>query len=147
MIHAIAVLALFGLAAGPTTADLPDAALLCSGLGEPVTQGAPGPAAPVYCQADCGSDPDVSCSGSVSCQAVDRSCPYQRGYVVCDGYYTYCPKVCPQCEEGTIRLIGTGTCCDYPSIGEEKLRQKCINEQWVTQAVVCRRSPACPFIP
>lgn len=150
MIPAIAisvVLAFTGIPGVPATANVgEDAAGLCSDLGEPLATAGPSPASPAYCQADCGSDPDVSCTGNVSCSAVDQNCPSQRGYVVCDGVYTFCPT-CPECENGAFRIYRTGNCCDYPSIGEESWVQKCINETWVTQRTTCFPSSKCPFYP
>jgi hypothetical protein len=49
----------------------------------------------VTCTASCGIDHPLTCpSGTTTCSAVDRSCPDQRGYVICDGVKTRCP-VCP----------------------------------------------------
>jgi hypothetical protein len=97
-----------------------------------------------YCVADCGDYPDVSCDGGV-CSAVNRNCSsHQRGYVVCDGVYTYCPA-CPECVDGEYWFLYTGDCCFE---GREQVEvYKCIGEQWVFQRYTCRPSPECPFYP
>jgi hypothetical protein len=47
------------------------------------------------CTAHCGSDPDVSCSGT-TCSAQDRDCANGiRGSVTCDGVKKKCMNVCP----------------------------------------------------
>lgn len=153
MLQALAILALVGIATGGPSVDVSPAAPAC---GTPVTEWgtpadlattpAPVPMSPVFCQADCGSYPDVSCTGASSCSAVDQNCPGQRGYVVCDGSYTYCPS-CPECSEGAIRILRTDECCDYPSEGEWKYIQKCINEHWVTQSTFCGPSLRCQSFP
>lgn len=97
----------------------------------------------VTCIADCGEFPDVSCSTSGTCTAVDRSCPYQRGYVNC-GTPIYCP-VCA-CTEGTYRFTWTGNCCDCGS--DERMREKCIGGEWVVVGTFCGpgiHCPRCPF--
>jgi hypothetical protein len=44
----------------------------------------------------------VTCNGNSSCTAVDRDCPFERGYVTCDGTTTVvCPTPC--CNTGTPR--------------------------------------------
>lgn len=53
--------------------------------------------------ASCGSYGTVSCEGASTCSATDRNCP-NRGYVICDGVYTYCPictieDFCQKCAE------------------------------------------------
>lgn len=70
------------------------------------------------CQASCGGGQPVSCSGA-SCSAVDRFCPYQQGYVQCDGNYTYCQPECPsegctymQCRLGCSCPGGVSICID-----------------------------------
>ncbi len=47
----------------------------------------------VFCEADCQSG-SVSCTGNSWCNAYDRSCPGERGRVVCDGNTTLCPTEC-----------------------------------------------------
>lgn len=71
----------------------------------------------------------VSCNGNnsaTSCAAFDRSCPGERGRVVCDGVTTPCPTPCPAtCTTGTIRqraccrCAETGGCadCDFCAHG------------------------------
>jgi hypothetical protein len=56
--------------------------------------------------ADCGGS-SISCSdttGPCSCSAKDRHCPFQRGYVQCNGVTQYCPEACGcfyiRCENG-----------------------------------------------
>lgn len=43
---------------------------------------------------DCNELADIGCSGSWDCFAVARNCPYQRGYVSCDGNVTQCSEPC-----------------------------------------------------
>jgi hypothetical protein len=49
-------------------------------------------------EADCWDGSTVSCSGNSTCNAVDSLCMIQRGYVKCDGVYTFCPW-CPGCRK------------------------------------------------
>ena len=52
-------------------------------------------AAKAMCTALCGTDPSISCSGSV-CSAADRNCAAGvQGNVKCDGVKTKCPTPCP----------------------------------------------------
>lgn len=98
----------------------------------------------VTCTADCGSYPDVSCTTSGTCTAVDRNCPSQRGYVKCGSSYTFCP-VCP-CPEGHHRFVFTGNCCDCGE--EERSHEQCINGQWEFIEIVCwPNTGPCPFCP
>lgn len=71
-----------------------------------------------FCEASCDGGQPVSCSGA-SCSAVDRFCPYQQGYVVCDGNYTFCQPACPtegctlwQCRQGCSCPGGVSVCHD-----------------------------------
>jgi hypothetical protein len=96
---------------------------------------------------DCDALPDISCSGN-TCSARSRNCPYQRGYVKCDGVYTWCSQPCPQCTNGDFRMLPTGQCCNcYESGGELTYFQECIDEQWVTQFEECMPSFKCPICP
>lgn len=60
----------------------------------------------------------VFCAGASSCQAVDQNCLNGvRGYVKCDGAYTYCAS-CPapaQCSAKQCRLICGETGGNYNS--------------------------------
>lgn len=105
------------------------------------------------CTADCGSAPDVTCSGSGSCTAVDRNCGAgQRGYVTCGSTTNYCPSC--GCTEGAIRYTtGSGCCCDYtiewaPVSRRKLITEKCINGFWVYQGFSCSGQncggPPCP---
>jgi hypothetical protein len=97
------------------------------------------------CTADCGEFADVSCEGA-TCSAVNRDCSTNtRGYVECNGVYTYCP-VCPQCVDGEFKIDRTGICCEEIG-GEYKDLYKCINEQWVYQSTHCGPSAKCPLVP
>jgi len=140
---ALSVLLLASLVAVPPAAEGP---VLCNDT-QPLLELAPEPLpmGPAYCEASCGGY-TISCTGS-SCSAQDRNCPSAQGFVQCDGSYTWCTPTCPECTEGTIQIIGTGDCCPYPQIGEEKIREKCINGHWTYMSTVCRFSPLCPFIP
>ncbi|HMB53263.1 MAG TPA: hypothetical protein VKU40_08100 [Thermoanaerobaculia bacterium] len=40
--------------------------------------------------ANCGSQPQVMCSGNSSCSSQDRACPGINGWVTCDGVTTVC---------------------------------------------------------
>lgn len=158
MLQAV-TLVLLTLAAGSAPAELPDTAPILTAGQLPALCG-PAPAQPAAkggfdppvweqatCTADCDPYTDVSCSGN-QCTAVNRNCSAgQRGYVVCDGAYHFCP-ICP-CEEGTLDFVGTGNCCDcYQSGGEETDVYKCINGVWVYQRTRCFfASPNCPICP
>ena len=94
------------------------------------------------CTADCGSFPDVSCSASGSCTAVDRNCSAgQRGYVTCGSSTTYCPTC--GCTEGATRYVTTSSCCcdytiDWAPVNRRRLnKEKCINGTWVYQSFSC----------
>lgn len=96
------------------------------------------------CTADCGAYPDVSCSISGSCTAVDRNCPNQRGYVQCGSTFKFCPE-CP-CPEGHHRYTQTGGCCDCGI--EERAHEQCINGEWVFIDIVCfPNTGPCPWCP
>jgi hypothetical protein len=92
------------------------------------------------CTADCGTFADVSCSGTV-CNAVNRSCPGERGHVTCDSTTTYyCPVCEPECTEGAIKLEFTGPYCSCSAgtaYGTPRDRYKCIGGQWVYQSSSC----------
>lgn len=61
--------------------------------------------------ANCGSASPVSCSGSGTCTAVDRSCQTQRGYVQCDSIRTYCPPCSkPPLDPDPCAIYNTGSC-------------------------------------
>ena len=93
---------------------------------------------------DCDALPDISCSGN-TCSASTRNCPGQRGYVKCDGVYTWCSQPCPECTNGQYRTVPTGECCDCNESGGELVyEEECINEQWVTVAAECQHSFMCP---
>ena len=52
--------------------------------------------------ATCGSQPDVSCSGTSSCHPESRNCAsLESGYVKCDGVTTHCSHD-PACTQGCI---------------------------------------------
>jgi len=88
--------------------------------------------------------PAAPTTGSV----VSRNCPSQRGYVVCDGVYTFCSQPCPVCNEGDIRIVFTGQCCSSCDGTGFKDLQKCINGQWVTQSTFCAPARSqCPICP
>lgn len=87
----------------------------------------------VTCTADCGAYPAVSCTTSGTCSAVDRNCSVgQRGYVECNGAYTYCP-VC-ECPEGAV-IYEDGGCC----IGgrQKTLEYTCIGGSWERTGMTC----------
>lgn len=91
------------------------------------------------CTADCGPFTDVSCSGTV-CNAVNRSCPGERGHVTCDGTTYYCPVCEAECTEGAIKFVRTGPLCSCPlgtAYGTPKDLYKCIGGQWVYQSSSC----------
>jgi hypothetical protein len=54
-----------------------------------------------FCQASCGGDPPVSCSGSGSCSAYDRNCDFgEQGHVTCGTTTYWCPSVCEsECQD------------------------------------------------
>lgn len=95
------------------------------------------------CSEDCDGYPDVSCTGN-SCQAVARNCPSQRGYVVCDGNYSYCAPC--GCNEGAYREVETGICCSC-SDGELFELEQCINGQWEPLYSYCSPGRNCPLCP
>ena len=84
-----------------------------------------------YCSASCGSY-SINCSGG-TCSAADRNCAAgQRGFVQCDGAYTYCP-VC-NCQEGAIDYRDSGCCLG----GQLKTKiYECINGVWVLIDTEC----------
>lgn len=96
------------------------------------------------CVADCKEYPDVSCQ-SADCSAQNRNCSLQkRGWVKCNGVYTYCGPACPPvCTDGDFRIVKSGTCCDYPDQGEIGSFQECQNGQWVTTSTGCFPSIRC----
>lgn len=100
------------------------------------------------CVADCNEFPDVSCQ-SADCAAQNRNCSLQkRGWVRCNGVYTYCGPACPPiCEEGTYRIIRYGGCCDPPDLGEPGAFQQCQNGSWVTVNETCLPSSKCYALP
>lgn len=95
---------------------------------------APQEASTCTATADCGTYPDVSCTGSGTCTAVDRNCPNQEGYVRCGSTYKFCPP-CPcyvekHCPDGTlISCWGVVPECDG---GEEFCYVSCDNQHTVT---------------
>lgn len=56
-------------------------------------------------------------NSTVSCTAVDSSCPSQRGYVTCDGVTTWCPPCPDTCPpdwcEGDSECAMNCAPCDY----------------------------------
>ena len=92
------------------------------------------------CTADCGSDPDVSCTGSI-CTAVDRNCAIgERGYVSCPSE-TWCASPCPVCTDGQSRFVDTGNCCK--DFLKQQDYQVCVNGQWAHQYYSCAYVPHC----
>ncbi len=62
-----------------------------------------------FCEASCGIDGTVSCSGT-TCSATNRSCPSEQGHVTCDGNTTWCPT-CPSCSGAfCCACVNTGAC-------------------------------------
>jgi len=90
-----------------------------------------GVTANAYCSASCGSY-SINCSGG-SCSAADRNCAGgQRGFVQCDGAYTYCP-VC-SCPEGELDYRDGGCC---PGGLQKTKVYECINGVWVLSYTDC----------
>lgn len=121
---------------------------LCSDAGAPLLlsgTGRDGGYTESTCTADCDPYTDVSCTGT-SCSAQNRNCGAgQRGWVECDGNYTYCPACPAGCTEGAYQFDGTGNCCSEGR--EETDIYKCIGGQWVYQRTRCFPSPECPWLP
>ena len=91
------------------------------------------------CTADCGPFTDVSCSGA-TCNAVNRSCPGQRGYVTCDTTTYYCPVCEPECTEGALKFEKTGPNCSCSvgtAYGTPRDLYRCIGGEWVYQSSSC----------
>jgi hypothetical protein len=119
---------------------------VCLGAGAPVAAdagaiGAPGegsaPELESTCTADCGEYTDVSCA-AIECTARNRDCSIQqRGYVVCDGVYSYCPRCPPPpaCEPGEIKREPTGYCCGSKAYWEDRYR--CVDGSWVLYGTYC----------
>jgi len=125
-----------------TGCSAPNASVFVEGVA-PSVEGMTPMAITAYCSADCGSDPNVSCTTSGTCTAVDRDCTaHQVGYVDCNGTRTYCPSLCPSCEEGAIRYLDTGGCCKQTL--KKQSFQRCIDGQWVHQYYTCYPVPFCP---
>ena len=104
----------------------------------------------VTCTADCGSAPDVSCSTSGSCNAVDRNCGAgEPGHVTCGASTTYCPAC--QCTNGQVRYYTTSSCCcDYtvdwaPKNRRKVIQETCVNGFWVYSGFSCS-GQNCPGI-
>ncbi|HEX3131313.1 MAG TPA: hypothetical protein VH394_28510 [Thermoanaerobaculia bacterium] len=94
--------------------------------------GGGGVTAQTTCVADCGNGTSVSTLCGGTCTATDVNCPYNRGYVTCNGVYTYCSNTCstaPPCDtvEGAYCSGGSTTCSrsdgDYPC--------NCVSHHWL----------------
>ena len=124
-----------------TPAPAPSEPAVCASATAPVEQALfAGGGAKSFCSADCGSDPDISCTASV-CSAYNRSCSAERGHIVCDGVTTWCPTACA-CTEGAIKIVTTGPQCSCEvegggAYGTPKDRYKCIGGVWVYQSSSC----------
>lgn len=75
------------------------------------------------CSVNCGSS-TISCpAGTTTCSAVNRSCPSQPGYIVCNGVTTSCP-ICPnscealfaQCESSCNGCVKSFQCSPYSCV-------------------------------
>ena len=86
------------------------------------------------CMATCGWQP-ITCTYAVTCTAVDKNCPEQQGYVICDGITYYCNDCC---TEGQIRNVTTGPNCSCPD-GQTtpKDRYQCVDGDWEYQFSFC----------
>ena len=76
-----------------------------------------GPNGACWASAACEDGSTVTCNGSSTCTAVDNNCPLRRGYVKCDGSYTYCP-FCATCSR-------EGNSCSYDSQCSPRLEPAC----------------------
>jgi hypothetical protein len=120
---------------------------LCSGAPTPVAMAQPSLGGGFHvastCTADCGSFPDVSCSGD-SCSAVNQSCPGEQGHVTCGSNTYYCPSCgTPECTEGSFKTVTVGpTCGCEDGMSTPKDRYQCVNGQWEYQYSFCG-SPFC----
>jgi hypothetical protein len=76
-----------------------------------------GPDGSCWASADCWDGSTVTCFGGSTCTSVDNNCPTQRGYVKCDGSYTFCP-FCPTCSR-------EGDACDSDSECRRPLEPAC----------------------
>jgi hypothetical protein len=46
--------------------------------------------------ANCWDGSSLSCVGNVSCSGADSECPWEQGYITCNGRTTWCPSItCP----------------------------------------------------
>lgn len=118
----------------------------CAGPAEAKTTAAVPMAATAFCQASCSPYSSVSCSGS-SCSAVDRNCSVgQRGYVQCDGNYTYCPACfVAQCLNGAEEWVNWGCCCGAPVAKQNHRLRVCVNGSWqYTNSYSCYSSCSNP---
>lgn len=98
------------------------------------------------CTADCGPYTDVSCSGT-TCNAVNRSCPGERGHVTCGSSTYYCPVCDPPCTEGTYKTVVVGpTCGCEDGTSTPKERYQCIGGVWEFLYSFCG-GPFCPDYP
>lgn len=108
----------------------------------PGVEGSAPTATSATCTADCGSFPDVSCTVSGSCTAIDRNCSVmERGRVICNGQEYFCAQPCA-CQNGAVRYVDTGGCCKV-TLKKESFQQ-CIDGQWVHQSFSCAPVPHCP---
>jgi hypothetical protein len=82
-----------------------------------------------YCEALCGQDPVVSCSGS-SCSAVNRNCPNEQGHVTCDGTTYWCSEPCPA-------DCGSPFCCGCENTGSCFACCRCEGGTAVECGLVC----------
>jgi len=126
------------LAAGTLAPPLtPSTPTLCASAPETVEQAAflRDIGVKAVCTVDCGElNPPVSCSGP-TCDAVDRSCPGERGHVTC-GTTTYTCAVC--CTDGQIKTIITGPNCSCPDgMTTPRDRYLCVNGNWEYQYSFC----------
>lgn len=119
-----------------------DAPAACRASAKPETGGAGGGADRAFCSADCGSAPDVSCSGSGVCNSADRACASgEPGHVTCNGVTTSCPAC--QCTEGARRFVSSSDCCcDYtiewdPKSRRKLIEERCVNGFWVYAGFTC----------
>jgi hypothetical protein len=99
------------------------------------------------CIANCTSG-TVSCTTSApgaTCIAQNVNCPTTPGYVTCDGVTKYCAACVPPCNEGAIRFIITGYCCDNNT--KEKEQQVCSGGVWQFTGTMACFGPCGPRDP
>lgn len=99
--------------------------------------------------ASCAPYATIGCSTTATgatCEGHDRNCSAgQGGYVRCGTTYTYCSAPACACTEGSVRYLGTGSCCEDNT--REKAEQQCTGGVWIATGNYTCGIQCGPFLP